>query len=279
MIIYFLSFIIYTMVKKTRARRARRGRGNVRHRQRRGLGTGGLLTVNQPGHIYGFKRFTTPSQMVAAEFQTAYTANTAAAISYTTGFLTYNLGTGATAGSASYASFALAFSLSDVPNSTEFTYLFDMFRIKGIQVKLYPILQAGLSSTSGILGAADGYVECVVHSVIDHDDVIPFTASEAGVLEMMERPGYKIHGVGLPSKPIFSRTWAPVHLAIVENAAAAATARATAPRKQWLDCAYPGALHYGLKFIIEAHHGAYTLNMALQYRMVIAFNLEFKDVR
>lgn len=240
-----------------------------------------LVLYNRPPGIYRFKRWTSSTALnTSGNFNYSLTDTTAEELSLDTPFITYNVGTGGTAGGAHYASVAMKFTLGDLNDVTDFTTLFDLYRIRSVKVMLIPVLQQGLSAASGIDAQADGYVNCIVHNCLDYDDNTQFVASEAGVLAMMQYQNYKVKGLGVGSKPLLYRKFKPRALSVIQSQDAGTTVRGLAPKNTWLDCASTLIPHFGLKWILEVHIGnPATLNYAIQFRMVCCYDIEFKTVR
>lgn len=228
--------------------------------------------------MHTFKRHLTSSQINAnSGFSYVLTNTTGEALTVSGAYLLYSLGTGGTSGEALYASCGLAFSIADIPSVTDFSALFDMYRLNSVNVKLYHMASSA-NSESGATTLQQ--TNCMVHSCIDYDDNTAFAASEAGLLSMMERQDYKVkRGGGGGSGLVMNRTIRPRHLVVTNDAAGATTARSLAPRRQWIDWAYTGVPHFGIKFIIEANSDSNGTNWVQTYRMVCTYNFSCKDVR
>lgn len=232
------------------------------------------------GRTYRFTRWVSSTGInTAGGINYSLTDNTAEALEFSTPFVTYNVGTGGTSGSANYASIALKFCLGDLPDVSEFTALFDQYRIVGIKLLLIPVSQMGLSAAAGVNAAADGYVKCIVHSCIDNDDNTQFVASEAGVLAMMEYKNYRVRGLGGSARPVINRYFKPKILNVVQDVSAGTTARSIATGNPWLDCATTTTPYFGLKTIWELHTGTNATNYCIQFRMVAKYIVEFRDTR
>lgn len=249
-----------------------------------------LLGTLIGGKAYTFKRLTTNSQINAtggtkatSGFNTAVSTSPTVAgiVTLTTPFFTYNTGTGAAAGSTHYGSVGMKFCLADHPSFAEFTSLFDYWKLVKVNVKLIPLQIGALTVASGVGGDADGYNLCVIHSCLDYDDADAFTASETGLLEMLERPDVKSRSVSSNAmgRPALNRTLRPKVLRTVFNSNAAVTGKEIANKSVWLDCAQPSIEHFGLKFMLECHNGATTLNYAYQFRMIATYHFQFRGVR
>lgn len=227
-----------------------------------------------------FTRWATSSAInTNGGFSTAITDLTGEALTLTGPFVTYERGTGGTSGDVTYAAFGVAFTLSDVAAAAEFTALFDQYRLMKVKFLMYPVDMGTLSTGSGVAAGAAGYPTAMIHSVLDYDDNDPPLASEAGLLTMMEKTGYKMRPLQQIGRPVISRTFRPRALGVINNAAGATTARSLASKDSWMDVASPLIPHFGLKGLIEMHSGTNATDWALQFRIIVKYWLQLKGVR
>lgn len=128
----------------------------------------------------------------------------------------------------------LTFNLGQLPNSTEFTSLYDMYRINKIAIKFVP------AYNSSSVGTTAEYAPNF-HSVIDATDATaPTTTSELFQYgnHRMTR-GTQVH----------TRVFTPASLDFV-NATAGSTA-GNPTWKQWLSTSASTVEHYALKYAVE----------------------------
>jgi hypothetical protein len=155
----------------------------------------------------------------------------------------------------------------DVPNYTEFTALFDQFRIDKVVVRL--IFSNNTSTT------ASATTECPTLQICtDNDDASTPTSSN----ELLQRPECKIHQFGSTSKygNQFLITCKPV-ISLAAYRASAFSAYATAKPGQWVNCAYPTTEHYGLKFWFDSPSAT---NVDIGYMQIYCdYYLSFKGVQ
>lgn len=124
---------------------------------------------------------------------------------------------------------ALAFSLGSLPDYTEFTALYDTYRIMMVKVDFFPLF----TDTS----ATVAYPPII--TAIDYDDNASTTYA---VLQEYSTSLVSCTG------QFFQRVMTPkVALAAYGGAF---TQFAQAPAGQWLDCASPNTTHYGLKYAL-----------------------------
>lgn len=133
---------------------------------------------------------------------------------------------------------ALSFQFNDMPASTEFTNLFDYYKLTGVKLrfalKLDPSAQTAANAQYPVM-----------YSAIDYDDITaPFNADELRERQWCRqtflRPNsYKTFYI----KPRVTRT--------IFNGANLANPGYETSRAGWLDMAYPAIPHYGFKWAIE----------------------------
>lgn len=172
----------------------------------------------------------------------------------------------------SYFSYAGCFNLNDVPNSSEFTALFDAYRINCVVFRIYPVATesatAGSASTSG--PAQNGWI----HSVIDYDDYAVITASDVGMDELRQYPSYKVKNLA-SYRPIKRKIYPKLLMA---GQSTGGFNMAIQQRPKWIDQANPSCLHYGFKFVIEILN---TGNSASYHYFKIEpiYYMSFKNMR
>lgn len=126
-----------------------------------------------------------------------------------------------------------SFSLDQLPNYTEFTNLFDQYRINKIVVKFIP----NHNSSDVSVGTQ---VISNFNTVIDPTDA---TAPTSGA-ELYEYQNWRLtRGISA-----HTRVFTPASLDVV---ATATTASANPTWKQWLATSSPDVKHYGLKYYAE----------------------------
>jgi hypothetical protein len=152
------------------------------------------------------------------------------------------------------ATFAYAFALSSFPDYTEFTTLFDSYRIQQTRVSFTPIAFVA----GGVLSN--------FHTAIDYDD-----NNVLGVTALQEYESYQVD----PVETSFSRVLNPR----AANAAysGAFTSFSQMPTKTWCDVASPSILYYGLKGIIPA--STFTGGPVVGVEVTVTSILQFRNTR
>lgn len=136
--------------------------------------------------------------------------------------------------------------LGSLPDYTEFTSLFDAYRIAQMTVTFFPTLSMSGTTTAPTL-----------YTVIDYDDDTAFTA----VAPMLEYPSLMQSVAGT----VVERTFNPY----AANAAYSGTftGYARMPRSTWVDAASPDVRYYGLKWAVDA--GTAVQTWTIQLRVIV----------
>jgi hypothetical protein len=141
--------------------------------------------------------------------------------------------------------------LSDFPGATDFTSLYDMYRITQVTVKFSP----SNSASRGRLITA-----------IDYDD-----ASTAFVLNDLEQ--YATLWEAEPDTYVI-RTYNP-RIAVAAYAATVFTSFAN-QKASWIDANSPGVSHYGLKYVLPTNPGA---TAGIAYNVLVTGIIQCKSIR
>lgn len=152
--------------------------------------------------------------------------------------------------------------LNVLPNVSEFTSLYDQYRINGIKVTLIPRgNQSDIGTASGTVAQSVG-----VFSVIDYDDISPLTSLN----QALQYQNLKM----TRSHQIHSRYFKPRILnSVLANAGTGAVANAGSTRG-WLDVNSGDVPHMGVKFVLQQ-----SPNSTQTFDVKIDYYLAFKNVR
>lgn len=152
----------------------------------------------------------------------------------------------------------LTFSLGMLPNSTEFTNLFDQFRICAVKLEIVPRY-----TSSDMNPQATAPLLPNIHTVIDYNDI-----STPGNLDtLFQYQNYK----RTRGNTIHKRYFKPAVLAAAYEGAV--TTAYTSTWNRWLDTLDSGTLHYGLKYCIDqSFTGAW-------YKVYAKFFIQCKGVK
>lgn len=174
-----------------------------------------------------------------------------------------NVDLGLLQGSVSNRYAAYTFALNNVPNSNEFTTLFDQFRITHVQMHFYVQYNpAELDSTAGVGAAA---YPCL-YICRDNDD----STAPTSINQLREHAN--VQTVILSPEKIFKFNIKP---ATLSNVYQSTVSNSYAPKwKEWIDCAAADTPYYGVKLGIE------NMTNSAQYVVVRAsYWFQCRDLR
>jgi len=186
------------------------------------------------------------------------------------------------------------FRLNEVPNHTEFTSLFDQYRINKIKLTLVPnwtnLNGAHIPwSQPDVTGNSPSYLLNAwylgnpnIHSVIDHDDL---NMTGANVSTLMQYPNYRM----TRGNRIHSRYFTPAIATGVYDGTAN-TVPGGVEYKRWIDCNEADIIHFGVKVFVDPgalwdyNTGAFQTDAAqpsmnIFIRVYATYYMEFKGVR
>jgi len=145
---------------------------------------------------------------------------------------------------------AYSFKLSDLPNYTEFTSLFDQYKIA--RVTLY-FVQRNFTQNISTSVSTPWFIYA-----IDKDDAVAPTAYS----QLLEYPGSRITTMSRPHKVSF----VPMIATDVYNGVSTAYSSAS----RFVDCTYPGVPHYGFKygFNFSTTAGVFSYDIFVKYRLL-----------
>ncbi len=151
-------------------------------------------------------------------------------------------------------------SLQDFAEYTDFTGLFQQYKINKARIDFIP---SG-NQAEAVVAGTNGYYPGVFQSIIDRDDnITPAFESEMDTSPTLKKTmGTRIH----------SRTWRPSMLREIYNGEEATAFEVASAR--WLSTAFPEVPHYGLKIYCPAPQIALGLSAAASYtvRMTLWFS-------
>lgn len=168
--------------------------------------------------------------------------------------------------------FGYTYQLNDVINPTDFTTLFDQYRIRGVATIITPTFQVGNMGppTAGNLV----YEGCDVQWMIDLDDATTPTT----VTEMSERAAHRKRLVGDKPLSMFLR---PRALTNIYNGTLPADAHGLSRRSEWIDMSNSQVPHYGLKVFITcwANHQPIPPEPPMSFKVVHRYYIECRTAR
>lgn len=145
------------------------------------------------------------------------------------------------------------FKLSDIPNATEFTQLFDQYMIKMVKIMLIPrFTEVSNTSSQGntwsVLDYDDSIVPTSVDTLVQYENVKRTRMSQTHVRYFKPAVAQEIFATGIAS------TY-------------------SAKKNVWLDCTNDQVEHYGIKLWFD------TRATNVVYDVQIKYYLAFKNVR
>jgi len=165
------------------------------------------------------------------------------------------------------------FSLTDVLSYTEFTAMFDQYKIKMVEYKIQMISNpdATWGTNNGTAGARDNTVNWYPKFwyIKDYDG-----GGADSLLQIKERVGAKFF-VMRPNKEYTIKIKPKVLVQTYKTA----TAAGYAPKTLWIDCANADVPHYGLNAVIDCLGLNPVDTDGFQFRIEYKFHLAFKGVR
>lgn len=251
---------------RRRTRRPRRAyaTGTSTFKQQRKRLRRGMLT-NMPSTIYSFKRISCGRLLQ----KTNASASAGATATLNDANNVLSCVTPAAIGSSFY-SFGMAFCLKDVPNYTDFTTLFDLYKIPCVVWRLVPLNTTSFGGNNINANTISGWI----HMINDEDDYAGVTASDVGIDEIRQYASYKVKNIC--TQYPFKRKIRPK--VSVSGSDGTAFNQAINVRPTWINCAYNEAVHYGMKWVIEIIN--YTVYaQTVSFKLEPVYYLQFKDIR
>jgi len=160
-----------------------------------------------------------------------------------------------------------SFQLSDLPNYTAFTAVWDEYRIVNIVFKFYPLLISSVASDTTV---STGVVVDIItppslYIANDYTDVV--TPTEA-ILLAHEDLVFKG-----PMDQMITHSVKPVTLGALYQGAFTGYGRED---NQWIEINSAGVSHYGTKFGIHKGYNAHGIN--IPYAVYCTYTLQFRKV-
>lgn len=147
------------------------------------------------------------------------------------------------------------FSLSDLPNSTEFTTLYDMYKINCVKIMFLPQMTQNIS-----LGSVNNaYASTRFFSVIDYND----GSAPTSIDELRQFQSCKVTPILRPHKRVIFKP------KILDT-----NGFSISP---WMSTASPNANYFGLKVAVEGMDSTTTTSMI--YTVEAKFYMSFKQVK
>lgn len=162
---------------------------------------------------------------------------------------------------------AMDFKLNQLPDYSDFTYLFDRYRINAVAVKFYFSGVAGADTTGG---AAAPTVSMWIAK--DYDDI---ATGGLSIDTLRQYQNCKLHNV-TQGRPVTVK----LRPAVASMMYKSDVATGYGPKwKQWVDCTYADVPHFGLKYAINFNSS--NVNKWATWPQImreVTYYLSFKNV-
>lgn len=174
-------------------------------------------------------------------------------------------------GSNGYASFGMNFQLSTLSGYTEFTTLFDQYRIN--RIKVYIVARQNTVSLMEGVNSAVGSIQGIFCT--DHDDSSAPSADNAGMNTLRERDKSRSFIFGV--NQVYTHALVPATLSEVYRTG---VATAYSPKfRARIDCDIPDVPHYGLKGVVRVPLNTGAMPGPVQLDVYATYYITCFDVR
>jgi len=165
--------------------------------------------------------------------------------------------------------YSMSFALSDLANSSEFTNLYDHYKIAMVEVIL-ELVNYGSATV-----APSSLAQPTILMTPDYDNTtVPAT------LSVLQQYGQADRHCFSTAKPSFSRRLVPKYaVATTSTAAAGVTGTVIPTKSDFLDCTYPSVAHYGIKFWLINYNTLSVTNTGTVIEMSFRYHLQMRNTR
>lgn len=168
------------------------------------------------------------------------------------------------------ASFAMYFTLADIPQTSIYVALYDQYKISRIKVTLAPLGETGDGVYSTSTQSAQQTDKTLWYTV-DLDDASPLSRS---AMQEYQTTKMKYVNPFSQAKP-FSISWVPhVATGAYTGSVFSGFQNTKAP---WIDCSSTSVQHYGLKCLFSSPLS--TAEAAVQFNVLAEYSLVFRNVK
>jgi hypothetical protein len=150
---------------------------------------------------------------------------------------------------------ALIFELSDLPEVTSFTNLFDQYQFVKVDLKFIPMTQLAIPGTTLTINPA-------IYTSVDYDD----SATPSTINTVLNYQNVRVHQAGRP----FTISFCP-HSAQAGYSGTFVSFDNVA--RQWHDCGSTGVIHFGLKYAMPAYSNISA------WQLLKTYTIRFKGCR
>lgn len=152
-------------------------------------------------------------------------------------------------------SYGVNFSLNDVPGSSEFTSLYDMYKINAVKITFIPQMTEIVNST----GSGNPFNSRIISAIDKNDDTAPITADE-----LRQFKTCKVTNITRQHRRYIYKPQ------ILDSSSYSIS--------PWMSTASPGTNYYGLKLWAEPT-GITGISTVFQLRIECVYYMSFKNVK
>lgn len=159
----------------------------------------------------------------------------------------------------------MTFYINQLPSVTEFTSLFDQYKINCVVLKMRFLNQIPDRTDAGA-----GMFRANFHYCIDYNDSAAYTT----IAQFAQVSNYKCHALN-GERDWSIKIYPKAQKAIYQGLASTGYG----PTKTWINTADPAVPHYGLKYLIDINGGGGGENVIGSLQMQAKYYMSFKNVK
>lgn len=163
---------------------------------------------------------------------------------------------------------AYQFTLDSLPNYTEFTALYDMYKINAIKLTFVPTASEYINSTTSGAPTPNGFQR--FNSVLDFDDTaVPVNENELlQYATLKNTPGWRSH----------TRYFKPRILQTVDEIVGA-TLGSSSSSPKWISCLSPSVEHLGVKIFVAPPIVGSAVGAAITYSVYATYYISCRNTK
>lgn len=151
-----------------------------------------------------------------------------------------------------YYSISTQFTLNMLQSYTEFSQMFDMYRIRKIDFAIIPYSTTTNLQTGSVNGFHNQQLSVIMHTAIDYDDYVSLVPGPAGIDALRQKLSYNTRNMFNSTGKAYRRSFVP-HIAYDVYGGTTVQSFGSSANKvaPFLDCDSVDVQHYGTKWIME----------------------------
>lgn len=176
-----------------------------------------------------------------------------------------------------YYAYAINFSINMLPNYTEFTTMWDRYRIIDAKVVFVPFSTTTVNGPDS--SSFNQPLSVIHHRLIDRDDSQTFATDNAGLQQMRQYKTYRFNNFYRKDRTVMRVRYPSCAMPIVTNTSISPTPAYTVSRPQWVDANNVDVVHYGIKGMFEVFAPQSNINFFIWLRPEVQLTVQLKDPR